>query len=545
MDTLPKVFSPAEAAAHLRLHKARILKTWETKACLALEAARKLCHPVLLDHIPIFLDNLADAVECDGAPSKKKNNAEIGTLHGEQRASTGDYSFDQVIAEYRLLRVCILEAMESECLVTLKTQMIINSYLDEGITNATVEFLRIHQNNITAMYEHNIAEQRKAKDLLAQEHALLQEERSWLHAVFANAPAELATLRGPELIFEMANPAFRKSVGAGRIIEGRKLSEAFPEMEPSLLAAYNKIYETGERAVLVDFPVTLDWENTGHPSLKYFTYVWEPLKNSAGETYGLMTFGYEVTEQVLYRRKMKADKDALEIEKDLREQFVNTLTHDLRSPLTAGKMSAQVIQRRPTESEFVLKQAARIVQNFNRADQMIQDLLDANQIHAGKKIPLEMHETNLNEVLAHALVDLTVMHGDLFTVQAQAKTIGFWNANALTRVIENLVNNAVKYGTPHSPVTISLKHHSENAILSVHNVGNPIPQADQDNIFEAFKRTGTAEKSGHRGWGLGLTLVSGTAVAHGGTIQVVSSALEGTTFTLTLPLDSRPFVPVE
>jgi signal transduction histidine kinase len=77
----------------------------------------------------------------------------------------------------------------------------------------------------------------------------------------------------------------------------------------------------------------------------------------------------------------------------------------------------------------------------------------------------------------------------------------------------------------------------------VHNWGNPISAEDQKRLFRPFSRTQGARASGQKGWGLGLTLVQGCAVAHGGRVDVQSTPEGGTTFTLDLPLDARPFQP--
>lgn len=88
-------------------------------------------------------------------------------------------------------------------------------------------------------------------------------------------------------------------------------------------------------------------------------------------------------------------------------------------------------------------------------------------------------------------------------------------------------------------MTVSVRRGGEQAFVSVHNSGNPIAAGDQGRIFEPFARTSAAEAGSQLGWGLGLTLVRGCVEAHGGTIEVVSNAEAGTTFSILLPLDSR------
>ncbi|HET9450512.1 MAG TPA: ATP-binding protein, partial [Aggregicoccus sp.] len=79
------------------------------------------------------------------------------------------------------------------------------------------------------------------------------------------------------------------------------------------------------------------------------------------------------------------------------------------------------------------------------------------------------------------------------------------------------------------------------AQVAVHNEGSYIPAEQQESLFQAFLRSEEAERSPQRGWGLGLPLVRAVAEAHGGSIEVASDPQRGTTFTLDLPLDARPF----
>lgn len=117
---------------------------------------------------------------------------------------------------------------------------------------------------------------------------------------------------------------------------------------------------------------------------------------------------------------------------------------------------------------------------------------------------------------------------------------GIWSEDELYRALWNLVTNAVKYGAPDQPITIGVRRIDDRARLTVHNVGAPIPPADQAHIFDPYARGPSADAGRGAGWGLGLTLVRGVAEAHGGTVSVASERDAGTTFTIDVPLDARP-----
>lgn len=232
----------------------------------------------------------------------------------------------------------------------------------------------------------------------------------------------------------------------------------------------------------------------------------------------------------------------LEKERELREQFVATLTHDLRTPLTAAKMGAQFILRRPENTEKNQQLAVKIIRSIDRMDQMVRDLLDASRIRAGESLSLTMNQCDLREVALMTLRELGAAYGDRFMLETDRDSItGYWNEDGLRRVIENLASNAVKYGFPQQLITVSLKQTDETAQIIVHNFGNPIPKDEQQSLFEPFQRSHTVQSGSKKGWGLGLTLVKGVVEAHGGFVNVASDEAEGTRFIVTLPKDSRPF----
>lgn len=229
----------------------------------------------------------------------------------------------------------------------------------------------------------------------------------------------------------------------------------------------------------------------------------------------------------------------------LRESFVSLLTHDLRTPLSAAKISAQLIQRQADNPETFRSLAARIVDNISRTDRMVRDLLDANRIGSGEKLPLHIERFDLHSLVTETLEELGTVHGDRFQFVSDTHVQGFWDRESLRRVVENLCHNAVKYGSPDSPIQISLARKDVEVQLMVQNQGELISTEDQKTLFRQFRRTEKAQGSRRKGWGLGLTLVRGVAEAHGGNVKVESDSETGTVFTVTLPLDARPFVQIQ
>lgn len=232
----------------------------------------------------------------------------------------------------------------------------------------------------------------------------------------------------------------------------------------------------------------------------------------------------------------KVEVSDLESERQLREAFVNLLTHDLRTPLTSALITAQLIERRSNEPESCILLAKRIGVSINRIGQMISNLLDANLIRSGEQIQLSIEVLNLYDLVKGTLDELVTIHGDRFVLEGSEKIIGKWDKKGVRRIIENLCNNAIKYGSNHTPVKVSIVENHEFAQISVHNKGDVISLKDQKSLFDQFRRSETAQNSNKKGWGLGLTLVRGVAESHGGKVSVESNIENGTIFTVSLPL---------
>lgn len=240
--------------------------------------------------------------------------------------------------------------------------------------------------------------------------------------------------------------------------------------------------------------------------------------------------------------RLTATIEALHKERSIREHFVSVLAHDLRGPLSAAKLGAQLLSQEPQSLDTRRDLALRIDRNLDRLDRMIRDLLDANRLRAGERLPLRLDTCDLGQIAHEIAEELRVLHGDRFVVESDPRVLGVWSADELRRALSNLGSNAVKYGAPDRPITFTVRRVGGRAVASVHNWGPPIPPDDQAQLFEPFAGSRAAiEKSGRAGWGLGLTLVRGCANAHGGEVSVVSTPAEGTMFTLDLPLDARPY----
>ncbi len=227
--------------------------------------------------------------------------------------------------------------------------------------------------------------------------------------------------------------------------------------------------------------------------------------------------------------------DEKRLEQD-REQFVATLSHDLRNPLSVARSSADLIRRYPDDVVRRDRLFKKIDFSIERADRMIQDLLDSSRLQSGRNLQLPMENSDLSDIVRAVVQEQAELYDGRIIYKVDGSCVGTWSKDGIRRLLENLISNAIKYGKVGGPVTVTLDRGAGEVLLSVHNTGNLISDEEQSMLFQPFYRAKFAEQGSARGWGLGLPLVRGIAEAHGGGAAVQSSLEAGTTFVVRLPI---------
>lgn len=138
----------------------------------------------------------------------------------------------------------------------------------------------------------------------AQARMTAEAQRERLYTLFTQIPAAICVLRGPNLIFELANQSYHQLVGAERPLEGRPVLEALPEVPPELHAILIQVYTTGQRFIGEEYPVNLDWDYNGHPYVKFLNFIYAPLRDRSAAVDGILVFAYDVTDQVVGRQRL-------------------------------------------------------------------------------------------------------------------------------------------------------------------------------------------------------------------------------------------------
>lgn len=223
----------------------------------------------------------------------------------------------------------------------------------------------------------------------------------------------------------------------------------------------------------------------------------------------------------------------------LRERFVAALTHDLRTPLGSAHMAAELMELKADTPEMQ-GLARRVTTNLKRMDNMIKELLDNIVFQSGERLRLVLTKCNMLDIAREACRRLAASHGPRLHVAGESIS-GWWDQEALKRVIENIVGNAVKYGAPEAPIHVTVESYHGRMLLQVHNMGEPIPPDQLESVFQAFRRASNAREGALQGWGIGLPYVRTVAESHGGSVGINSAVECGTTVSFDIPLDARPY----
>jgi signal transduction histidine kinase len=223
-------------------------------------------------------------------------------------------------------------------------------------------------------------------------------------------------------------------------------------------------------------------------------------------------------------------------EAHIREQFIAMLAHDIRGPIAFIRMATSLLME-GVDQGVADDLYQRIADATENAGALIDNILDASLIKSTRRIKLGTTHCHILGIAQKVIQQYKER-----TIELQGTDVaGYWCPRELSRVLQNLIDNAIKYGDSSQPIVVNVCEEHESLQISVHNKGKPIPIIDQENIFQPFYRAHQEAGDDPKGWGFGLPIVRGITEAHGGTIEVDSTAVRGTTITIKLPLDARPY----
>ncbi|GAA5030309.1 hypothetical protein GCM10011506_19380 [Marivirga lumbricoides] len=244
---------------------------------------------------------------------------------------------------------------------------------------------------------------------------------------------------------------------------------------------------------------------------------------------------YIVKQGVQVDARKVAEKKAndLELEDDNREEFIQSISHDLNSPLNNIKGCINLLEKDLDVGE--VSQILRILKtSANQAEMLIKDFLDVGKIGTNEKVPVYISKFNILEELRNEINVYEVSQKVEIELQSEVDDLYVEiDLELFRRAFNNLMNNALKHGETESKITISCLLEENKLIISVQNYGKVIPDKVLQNIFNRYYQVDGTRK----GWGIGLAFVKEVVKAHEGDVQVTSNKDQGTIFKLIFPQD--------
>jgi len=294
--------------------------------------------------------------------------------------------------------------------------------------------------------------------------------------------------------------------------------------------------KTGESLVLSFRMFPLPWKLlVSHPGIK-------ALERSARRE--IFFYGFllaVIVALMLFGAVMIARDISREAETNrLKTEFVNNISHELKTPLTLIRLYGETLQRKENLTSTEKKECYEIItKESERLSHLINNVLDFSRIEMGRK-EFDLKKGRLQDVITDTLESYRYhLEKKGFVIQSDIASdlpeINF-DGEAIASVLINLLSNAMKFSPKQKEVTVKLFMDNGNVILQVSDLGIGISQKEIPKIFERFYQSENHDASEAKGSGLGLTLVKHIIEAHGGTIDVESEIDKGSRFIVRIPL---------
>lgn len=231
------------------------------------------------------------------------------------------------------------------------------------------------------------------------------------------------------------------------------------------------------------------------------------------------------------------DRTAAQRLEEVRRDFVANVSHELKTPVGALALLAETAGDAADDPDTVRRFTARMGTEARRLGELVQEIIDLSRLQ-DPNVALVAEPVAIDEVIAeaHDRVLIDAQEADVkITVGGATGAQVLGDRAMLTTAVRNLLDNALRYSPPGSPISVVTKLNSGMVNIAVVDQGAGIDPRDVDRVFERFFRSDPARSRDTGGTGLGLSIVKHVAANHGGSVTVWSRPGRGSTFTLRLP----------
>ena len=360
-------------------------------------------------------------------------------------------------------------------------------------------------------------------------------EAKW-RALFDLAPVFMCTLKGPEHIFEYANPDYLKLVGM-RPLVGKSVQEALPEVVgQGFIDLLNQVFHSGKPYQGHAVPVDLISESHAI-ARRYVDFTYQPLTNEDNQVTGIFVIGYDVTNSVFANERLQ--------EQDRRkDEFLAMLAHELRNPMAPIASVAELLMRRANSPQEIQKAGEILQRQCGQLTHLVNDLLDVSRI-TRSIIELKNAPVNISHVIAIALEStqpqIAEKEHTLDYLPADEDLYVWGDVQRLVQCLSNILVNAVKYTPPRGHIKVRVERAAQEVAIEISDNGLGIAPEMLPNIFDLFTQANPTIDRFHGGLGIGLSIVKRLVQMHSGTFSAASEGVgRGAQFTLRFPLIDPP-----
>jgi signal transduction histidine kinase len=221
---------------------------------------------------------------------------------------------------------------------------------------------------------------------------------------------------------------------------------------------------------------------------------------------------------------------------DMRDKFIEVISHELKTPVTSIKAYAEIIQENleQQKDDYNLSLLHKLNSQIDKLSTLINELLDVNSI-VSDTVVYSTAPLNLNHIIEECIEEMRHSANHKFVLDLGQLPYVNVDKERICQALTNILSNAVKFSPHHSEIIITSIVEDSVLKITVADSGIGIAQQYQERIFDRFFRIDTVPRDTYPGMGLGLYISSQIIKSHGGTICVRSNEGEGAIFQLTLP----------
>lgn len=227
--------------------------------------------------------------------------------------------------------------------------------------------------------------------------------------------------------------------------------------------------------------------------------------------------------------------EAVELSQDI---FLGVLGHDLRDPLNSIAVGAQLLTQVGDHDSRSVRLGSQMYTSVLRMNKMLDNLLNFTQSRIGGGLQISAAYVDLAQISRDVIAEFRLSNPDrTIHNNIEGNCAGQWDAGRLSQAYQNLISNALQYGSAESDITVITRDYGDYVVFTVHNDGVPIPEQNQHQVFDLMHRVPSKdnERNLKKNLGLGLYIVREIITAHHGQISVSSTEAKGTTFRVQLP----------